>query len=182
MDFVFTLFKKVIVGLGTEKKLKNPTLEGVEHNFCPPKEREKRRREEEAVEAKLNSKRSFKKKKFPAKQKPKQKSKGGKSESIPIPPPPPPAAYLPHFVPRVDNPNNTIRTKVSKPVVDVATQVKNINLKKIEKVDAKEENIENNMEDNGKNVLQELLSRAIIIRNNYLHMHDDEEEQEDDDW
>ena len=182
MDFVFTLFKKVIVGLGTEKKLKNPTLEGIEHNFCPPKEREKRRREEEAVEAKLNSKRSFKKKKFPAKQKPKQKSKGGKSESIPIPPPPPPAAYLPHFVPRVDNPNNTIKTKVSKPEVDVATQVKNINLKKIEKVDAKEENKENNMEDNGKNVLQELLSRAIIIRNNYLHMHDDEEEQEDDDW
>ena len=38
------------------------------------------------------------------------------------------------------------------------------------------------MEDNGKNFLQEALSRAIIIRNNYLHMHDDEEEEKDDDW
>ena len=181
MDFVFTLFKKVIVGLGTEKKLKNPTLEGIEHNFCPPEEREKRRREEEAAEAKLNSKRSFKKKKLPPKQKPKPKPKGGKSESIPIPPPPPPASCAPHFVPIINNPVNTTKTKVSKPEVDVATQLQNIKLKKLEKVDVKE-NKENNMEDNGKNVLQELLSRAIIIRNNYLHMHDDEEEQEDDDW
>ena len=181
MDFVFTLFKKVIVGLGTEKKLKNPTLEGIEHNFCPPEEREKRRREEEAAEAKLNSKRSFKKKKLPPKQKPKPKPKGGKSESIPIPPPPPPAPCAPHFVPIINNPVNTTKTKVSKPEVDVATQLQNIKLKKLEKVDVKE-NKENNMEDNGKNFLQEALSRAIIIRNNYLHMHDDEEEEEDDDW
>ena len=178
MDFVFTLFKKVIVGLGTEKKLKNPTLEGIEHSFCPPEEREKRRREEEAAEAKLNSKRSFKKKKLPPKQKPKPKPKGGKSESIPIPPPPPPAPCAPHFVPIINNPVNTTKTKVSKPEVDVATQLQNIKLKKLEKVDVKE----NNMEDNGKNFLLEGISRAMIIRNNYLHMHDDDDDEEDDDW
>ena len=139
IDFVFTLFKKVIVGLGTEKKLKNPTLEGIENNFCPPAEREKRRREEEVAEAKLNSKFSFKKKKLPPKQKPKSKPKGGKSKSIQIPPPPPPAPSTPHFVPKVNNPTNTQINKVSKPEVDVATQIQNLKLKKIKKVDVNEE-------------------------------------------
>ena len=188
IDFVFTLFKKVIVGLGTEKKLKNPTLEGIEHNFCPPAEREKQRRAEEAAEAKLNSKRSFKKKKLPPKQKPKPKPKGGKSESIPIPPPPPPTPSAPHFVPTVNNPINIQKTKVPKPEVDVATQVKNMKLKKVEKDDIKKESKENNMKNNGKNgknFLQEALSRAIIIRHNHLHLHDDDdddEDEEEDDW
>ena len=81
MDFAFTLFKKVIVGLGTENKLKNSALEGIEHNFPPPAEREKQRRQEEAAEAKLNSKRNFKKKKPPPKPKPKSKPMAGKRES-----------------------------------------------------------------------------------------------------
>ena len=54
-DFAFTLFKKVIVGLGSENALKNSTLDSIEHNFPPPEEREKLRRQEEAAEAKMNS-------------------------------------------------------------------------------------------------------------------------------
>ena len=183
MDFVFTLFKKVIVGLGTEKKLKNPTLEGIEHKFCPPEEREKRRREEEAAEAKLNVRRSFKKKKLLPKQNTKTKPKGGKSDKISIPPPPPPPPSVPHFVPIINNPTNIQRTKVSKPEVDVATQLKNMKLKKVEKDEVKKDSKEGVVEGNGKNILQEALSRAIIIRKNYLHLHDDDEdEDEDDNW
>ena len=40
-DFAFTLFKKVIVGLGSENKLKNSALDSIEHNFPPPEERER---------------------------------------------------------------------------------------------------------------------------------------------
>ena len=49
IDFAFTLFKKVIVGLGSENKLKNSALDKIEHTFLPPAEREiLRRKEEEA--------------------------------------------------------------------------------------------------------------------------------------
>jgi len=54
-DFAFTLFKKVIVGLGNENKLKNSTLDSIEHVFPPPEEREKLRKAEELAEAKMNS-------------------------------------------------------------------------------------------------------------------------------
>ena len=54
-DFAFTLFKKVIVGLGNENALKNSALDSIEHVFPPPEEREKLRRQEEAAEAKMNS-------------------------------------------------------------------------------------------------------------------------------
>ena len=42
----FTLFKKVI-SLGNENKLKNSSLDGIEHVFPPPEEREKIRKQEE---------------------------------------------------------------------------------------------------------------------------------------
>ena len=54
-DFAFTLFKKVIVGLGSENKLKNSALDSIEHNFPPPEERERLRKQEELAEAKMNS-------------------------------------------------------------------------------------------------------------------------------
>ncbi len=54
-DFAFLLFKKVIVGLGNQNDLKNSALDSIEHNFPPPEEREKLRRQEEAAEAKMNS-------------------------------------------------------------------------------------------------------------------------------
>lgn len=40
-DFAFTLFKKVIVGLGNENKLKNSALDSIEHNF-PLRKKEKK--------------------------------------------------------------------------------------------------------------------------------------------
>ena len=36
MDFAFTLFKRDIVGLGTENKLKNSAVDNIEHTFPPP--------------------------------------------------------------------------------------------------------------------------------------------------
>ena len=56
LDFAFTLFKKVIVGLGSENKLKNSALDSIAHTFLPPSEREKMRKQEEAAELKLNTK------------------------------------------------------------------------------------------------------------------------------
>ena len=67
LDFAFSLFKKVIVGLGSENKLKNSSLDKIEHTFLPPEEREKSRRQEEVALAKLNSKRTIKKKPPPKK-------------------------------------------------------------------------------------------------------------------
>jgi len=54
-DYAFTIFKNVIVGLGNENALKNSVVSSIEHNFPPPEEREKIRRQEEAAEAKMNS-------------------------------------------------------------------------------------------------------------------------------
>ena len=50
LDFAYTLFKEIIVGLGTGKI---SAYENIEHNFLPPPEMEKFRKQEEA---KLNSK------------------------------------------------------------------------------------------------------------------------------
>jgi len=60
-DFAFDLLKKVIVGLSSENKLKNSSLDKIEHKFLPPEEREVLRRQEEATEAKSNIKRTQKK-------------------------------------------------------------------------------------------------------------------------
>ena len=56
LDFAFTLFKKVIVGLGSENKLTNYTLDNIAHSFPTPEEREMMRKKEEAEELKLNNK------------------------------------------------------------------------------------------------------------------------------
>jgi len=87
MEFAFNLLKRIIVGLGTENKLKNTALEGIKHNFIPPSEIEKLLRQEEVTEAKLNIKK--KKKKPPPKPKAKPKPMAGKRGSVPLPPPPP---------------------------------------------------------------------------------------------
>ena len=63
VDFAFSLFKKMIVGLGSENKLKNSAVDKIEHTFLPPEEREMIRRQEEAAEAKLNIKRTQRKNK-----------------------------------------------------------------------------------------------------------------------
>jgi hypothetical protein len=52
VDFAFTLFKKVIVGLGSKNKLKNSTLDSIEHTFPPLEEREIQGRNDELAEAK----------------------------------------------------------------------------------------------------------------------------------
>lgn len=88
IDFAFTLFKKIIVGLGTENKLKNSAVDNIEHTFPPPEEREILRKQEEAQEAKLKRK-VVKKKKPPPKPKGRPKPIGGKRGSVPLEPPPP---------------------------------------------------------------------------------------------
>lgn len=184
MDFVFTLFKKVIIGLGAEKKLKYLALETIEHNFPHPEELDKLRRNEEEAESKFNSKRlTIKKKKHPPKSNPPKGKPMEEKKGLSIPSstsaPPPPPKLLPNPVPKVNNPiNNPKITTVAKPEVDVATQIKNLKLKPV----VKEENKEKNKLDNKKNILQEALSKAIILRHDYIHMHDDDDEEEDDDW
>lgn len=184
MDFVFTLFKKVIIGLGAEKKLKYLALETIEHNFPQPEELDKLRRNEEEAESKFNSKRlTIKKKKHPPKSNPPKGKPMEEKKGLSIPSstsaPPPPPKLLPNPVPKVNNPINNLKiTTVAKPEVDVATQIKNLKLKPV----VKEENKEKNKLDNKKNILQEALSKAIILRHDYIHMHDDDDEEEDDDW
>ena len=183
MDFAFTLFKRLIVGLGTENKLKNSALDNIEHNFPPPEEREILRRQEEAQEAKINSnKRKVQKKKPAPKPKAKPKQMAGKRGHVPVPPPPPPPppppSSVPHAVPRASNPIN-ISKAAPKPEVDVATQLQNIKLKKIA---PKEENKDVNLGGAGKNFLQDALSKAIKNRRQNLHMHDDDDDEDDDDW
>jgi hypothetical protein len=90
VDFAFTLFKKVIVGLGSENKLKNSTLDSIEHFFPPPEEREIQRRNNELEEAKKIN-RTHKKIIESTEQNLKIKSIAARKRcSVPIAPPPPP--------------------------------------------------------------------------------------------
>ena len=187
MDFAFTLFKRVIVGLSTENKLKNSALDNIEHNFPPLAEREKLRKQEEAAEAKMNSKRNVKKKKPAPKQAPKQKPKKGmnKRGSVPLPPPPPPPPpFVPNAVPtavphRANNPVNT----PEKPQISREDEIRNIILKpKVKVAIVKEEN-KDKIGGDGKNILQDILTQALKRRKHDLHIHDDDDENEDDkDW
>ena len=52
---------------------------------------------------------------------------------------------------------------------------------KLKKVVAKEENKDKNIDNAGKNFLQNALSTAIRNRRANLHMHDDDDD-DDDDW
>ena len=184
MDFAFTLFKKVIVGLGTENKLKNSALDSIQHNFLPPSEREKLLRQEEAADAKMHTKKKTIKKKAP-KPKPKPiRPMAGKRASVPLapppPPPPPPPPSVPSAVPnkRASAAINVLKP-TPKPEVDVQTQLQNIKLKKV----TKEENKDKNLGGTGKNFLQNALSEAIKNRRQNLHMHDDDnDDEEEDDW
>jgi hypothetical protein len=97
-DFAFILFKKVIIGLGSEDKLKNTALDSIQHKFYPPNEQEKKRKQEELKELKLKQKNiqriQTRKKAEPVK-KPLAKN-----------PPPPPQ--------NITNINNNINNKESK--------------------------------------------------------------------
>jgi hypothetical protein len=186
LDFAFNLFKKVIVGLGSENKLKNSALDKIEHSFLPPAEREKLRRQEEAAEAKLNIKRTQTKRKAPAKKKtPGGTTKGfaaAKRSSVPLaPPPPPPPPPPPSIanVPQIKTPQGNTKPTVrsSMPQVDVATQIQNMKLKKVVK-----EEKQDKIQGNNKNFLQNALSTAIMNRRKNLHMHDDDDDEEEDDW
>ena len=52
IDLAFALFIKFILGLESENKLKNSTLDSIEYFFHPPKERETQRRNNELEETK----------------------------------------------------------------------------------------------------------------------------------
>ena len=190
VDFAFTLFKKVIVGLGNEQKLKNSALDSIQHTFLPPEENEIQRRNEELAEAKKINR--TEKKIKPAQPKPKIKPfAAAKRGSVPLAPPPPPPPPPPPMVPTAPvapqtphgAPVNTPKPRASAPEVDVQTQLQNIKLKKVVK-EEKQEKKDNNIGGDGKNFLQNALSQAIKNRRNNLHMHDEEEDDndEDDDW
>ena len=192
MDFAFTLFKRLIVGLGTENKLKNSAVDNIEHIFPPPDEREKLRKQEEAQEAKINSKkRKAAKKKTYKKPEGKSNFMAGKRKSAipPPPPPPPPPPSVPSFVPNaVPVPNasdSANKTPASNNPVDLATELKNMKLKKVNLKDANKTNKDAkdvNLGGAGKNFLQDALSKAIKNRRQNLRMHDDDNEDDDDDW
>ena len=175
VDFAFTLFKKVIVGLGSENKLKNSTLDSIEHFFPPPEEREIQRRNNELEEAKKIN-RTHKKIIESTEQNLKIKSIAARKRcSVPIaPPPPPPPPSPPSSV--LSAPHGPV-PRASAPEIDVATQIQNIVVK-----DEKQEKKDNNI-GGDTNILQNALSTAIKNRRNNLHMHDeDNEEEEEDDW
>jgi hypothetical protein len=177
VDFAFTLFKKVIVGLGSENKLKNSTLDNIEHFFPPPEEREIQRRNNELEEAKKINRTQKKIKSIESN--PKIKSIAAtKRCSVPLAPPPPPPPPPISSVPSA--PHGPI-PRVSAPEVDVAIQIQNMKLKKVVKEEKQEKKDKNIGGDT--NFLQNALSTAIRNRRNNLHMHDeDNEEEEEDDW
>ena len=174
VDFAFTLFKKVIVGLGSENKLKNSTLDSIEHFFPPPEEREIQRRNNELEEAKKIN-RTHKKIIESTEQNLKIKSIAARKRcSVPIAPPPPPPPSPPSSV--LSAPHGPV-PRASAPEIDVATQIQNIVVK-----DEKQEKKDNNI-GGDTNFLQDALSTAIKNRRNNSHMHDeDNEEEEEDDW
>ena len=183
MDFAFTLFKKIIVGLGKEKKLKNTVKDSIMHIFPPPDEREKLRRQEEANEVKLNKKRNEQIKKNQKNEpKPKPKPIQGKRGSVPIaPPPPPPPPSVPTAVPKIPSISVNSSSK-PKPEVSLADELKNI---KLTKVEVKQGNKGKNIDDNSKNFLQGALSSALQMRFEQLHKFDEEnnnDDEDDDDW
>ena len=205
LDFAFTLFKKVIVGLGSENKLKNSALDGIAHSFLPPSEREKLRKQEEAAEIKLNNKKlqriqikragpvSKPQSKKPAPKtntrvstsskastKGNTKGKPAKGKAPPPPPPPPPpvvpvAPVAPKNVPA----KPTTGEKPKEPELSREAQLQKVVLKKVVK---KEENKDKNIGGEGKNFLQNALSTAIRNRRQKLHLHDDDNDDSDDDW
>ena len=200
LDFAFSLFKKVIVGLGSENKLKNSALDNITHSFPPPSEREQIRLQEQENEKKLQTKKlqRIQTKKDPGlkpgqkkpitKTKTNSKTKPGKPKgSVPPPPPPPPPPpvvplSVPQPVPNVTSKtNNKPKPKPVVPEVDRETQLKNVVLKKV--VVKKEENKDKNIGGKDQNFLQNALSTAINQRRKYLHMHDDNDDDEaEDDW
>ena len=206
-DYAFTLFKKIIVGLGNENKLKNSALDSIEHVFPPPEEREKLRKQEEAAEAKMNSIRN---KKQNIKRKEKRQTKPAThntaatqkkvtpqkntqtapvaSSSAPVPPPPPPMVPGSTFVPppkveKVEKVEESIPVVQEEPVEnEMAKQLAGVKLKKVV---VQENNTANDkmIQGSSKNFLQNALSTAIRNRRNNLHMHDEEEDDDDeDDW
>ena len=199
-DFAFTLFKKVIVGLGNENKLKNSALDSIEHVFPPPEERERLRKQEELAEAKMNSIKSKRKqsKKNPVKtnynkpsSKPSQSTKvhvsnkKGVPATPPPPPPPPPPPSVPKAVPTPtvkpssSNNNDSKSTPPPQEEVNLEKELASIKLKKVAKEPVAADKM---IQGSGKNFLQNALSTAIRNRRNNLHMHDDEDDEEEDDW
>ena len=193
-DFAFTLFKKVIVGLGSENALKNSALDSIEHNFPPPEEREKIRKQEEAAEAKMNSvkvKRNLQKRKETKMKKTGTKTQNQKrtpaqkpitgNKGVPPPPPPPPSVptSVPKAVPQIPSNNPKPETAAPKEEVNLEKELASIKLKKVEAPAANDKMIQGT----GKNFLQNALSTAINIRRKNLRLHDDEDdEDEEDDW
>ena len=178
VDFAFTLFKKVIVGLGSENKLKNSTLDdSIEHFFPPPEEREIQRRNNELEEAKKINRTQKKIKLADSSQKIKSVA-AIKRCSVPLAPPPPPPPPPPPSIPSA--PHGAV-PRASAPEIDVATQLQNMKLKKVVK-EEKQEKKDNNI-GSDTNFLQNALFTAIRNRRKNLHMHDeDNEEEEEDDW
>ena len=184
VDFAFTLFKKVIVGLGSENKLKKSTLDNIEHSFPSPEEREIQRRNDELAEAKKINLTQKKVKIIPSKSNINTSPK--KRCSVPLAPPPPPpppllSASSAPYGPDSSSNINPPKPRASAPEIDVATQLQNMKLKKVIKEEKQEKKNNNIGGDN--NFLQNALSTAIRNRRNNLTMHDeDNDEEEEDDW
>lgn len=197
LDFAFTLFKQVILGLESKKRL-NSFLEKKEHSFLPPSEREKIKRQEEEAELKLYNncnKANKKSKENIQKKKSNIEIKGkGKRASVPTPPPAPPAP--PNILTPVPIIKATEAKKhLSKPEISPYDEIQKIQqgLVKVNDIKMKpkepkpkepKEEKENNgiIKSNQKSVLEEILHAAIIKRHEALNEFTDNNDDEDDDW
>ena len=183
IDYSFNLFKKIILGLGSEKNLKYLTIEDIEHNFLPPADRKKLRRIEQEIEANLNSTLNYKKTK---KEKKKPVSKRlYKTPCLQLPPPPPPPPPpVPNDIGKVFG--------MPKPSINIERDKEENDQKEKNGPPAlcspkpEEDNNKNNMEDDVKNFLQNALFKAIINKRkkNFLiyNEEEEEEEEEEDEW
>ena len=195
LDFAFTLFKQVILGLESKKRL-DSLLDKIEHSFLPPSEREKIRRQEEKAELKLynNCNKANKKSKKNIQEKKSNIEIKGKGKRVSVPTPPPAPSAPPNFptaVPII----KTIEAKkhLSKPEISPYDEIQKIqkslvkvNDIKIQPKEPKEEKEEKEIDgiikSNQKSVLEEILHAAIIKRHEALNEFTDNNDDDDDDW
>ena len=119
-ELAYTIVKKVLICLGAKTELQNSVVEQIEHNFPPPEEREKLRKQEEEAEAKMYSgklKRKQTKRKGASKQNQKNKSKPVQTKPVqtkPVQTKPVQNTSKPVSKPQTEKPKP--KTEASKPV------------------------------------------------------------------
>lgn len=153
VDFAFDLFKKFIVGLGKNVKLKNRAVNKINHSFMRPEEKEELRKKEEAELVKVKRLTRVKKKKEKSMM---IKNRGGKGTPS---------------QPSTKNSSSTYsKSKKANREEESTEPVEEENLKSEKKELATNEN----------NMLMRILSETIQNRRRLLKLHEEETEEDDD--